>query len=99
MDPLNNPTPPTIPEVITGLGSNVQGVLFGLGPILFVAALIYAGYTRLTAADNPKKVQQSTQAIMWAVVGYIVVLGAFFIIRIVAAILGYDIGTGIDVDL
>ena len=91
--------PKTIPEIVGLIMPVLQGVLFGLGPVLLIVALVFAGYTRLTAADNAKKVQQANITIMFAVLGYAVVLLSFFIIRFVASILGYTVGDSIDVTL
>lgn len=94
---VNNP--PDIPTIFGNLGATIQGVIFGLGPVFLVIAIVYAGYLRLTAADSQQKVKQSTQIIMWAVFGYAVVVGSFFIVRFAAAILGYDVGGSVNVDL
>lgn len=96
---MNPNNPPTIPVVLSMLGPLLQTVLYGLGPVFLVLALVYAGYIRLTAADNSKKVMQANFIIMWAVIGYAVILLSFFIIRFVASILGYDVGSSVDVVL
>jgi len=88
---FNPECPPNIGDILSGsLADTVQQVLFGLGPALFIVAIIYAGYTRLTAADNPQKVKQANFTIMWGAIGYAVVLLSFFIIRFVATLLGAD---------
>lgn len=94
---VNNP--PDIPTIFGNLRATIQSVIFGLGPAFLVIAIVYAGYLRLTAADSQQKVKQSTQIIMWAIFGYAVVVGSFFIVRFAAALLGYDVGGSISVDL
>ena len=92
--------PPSIPQVLAQISPLIQQLLFGLAPVLLVVALVYAGYIRLTAAENSKKVIQSNMIIMFAIVGYAVVLLSFFIIRFAASLLGYDgVGSSINIGL
>lgn len=100
-DAFNPECPPNISDILGGpIAQTIQQGLFGLGPILFVVAVVYAGFTRLTAADNGQKVKQSNFTIMWGAIGYAVVLLSFLIIRLAASLLGYDkVGTTVGVDL
>ncbi|MCC7303997.1 hypothetical protein IT418_01105 [bacterium] len=95
----SNPTPPTIPEMLALLLPVINGLLFRLGPVLLVVMIVYAGFTRSLAADNPKKVQQSTQMIFWAVIGYAVVLLSYLIVRLSLSLIGYDITKGNSITL
>lgn len=95
---FNPDNPPTIPEIIAQVFPTIQLLIFGLGPVLLVVAVVYAGYTRLIALDNKQKIMESNSTIMWAAIGYGVVLLSMLIIRLVASALGYDIGTSVDVN-
>jgi len=84
-------TPPNIPDVLVTVLGVVNTLLFGIAPVLLVVMLVSAGVKRLMAADNPKAVQDSNSTIMWAIVGYAVVLLSYLIVRLGASLLGYDI--------
>lgn len=69
---------------------NVQAALLAIIDILLVFALpliiiyiMYAGYLFVTAQGNPAKVTEARSALLWAVVGGVIVLGAKIIFTIV----------------
>ena len=59
--------------------------------VLFGAMLMWAGYQVLTAAGEPEKIQQAQQTSIYAVVGILVVITAFLIVRLLAFIFGLEI--------
>lgn len=91
--------PPTIPAVLTQVLAIVNTLLFAVAPVILVVMIVSAGIKRLLAADNPKAVQESTNTLMWAVIGYAVVLLSYLIVRLGALILGYDISTAPELTL
>lgn len=96
---VQNPTPPKIPEILKDMLPLVNGLLFGLGPVLLVVMIVYAGFKRLMAADNPNAVKESTQTLFWGVIGYAVVLLSYLLVRLGLSVIGYDITKNDDIVL
>lgn len=51
---------------------------------IVVLAIIYAGFLYVTAQGNAQKVQQATQALTYAVIGGVLILGAVALSQIIA---------------
>jgi len=61
-------------------------ILFaGLG---FFAAMIYSGFNFMTSGGDPKKIESAKGCLMNSLVGFIVVLTSYFLIRILNYIFG-----------
>lgn len=86
---------PTLKGIIALAFGFVNVFLFAVAPAVLVVMIINAGVKRIMAADNSKAVQDSTSTLTWAVIGYGVVLAAYFGIRLVLSLLGLDIGGGV----
>ncbi len=69
MNPLNAST-------IEGLLEVVLDAVVTLGTIALVLMLVYVGYLFVAAQGNPKKIEDARAALMWTVVGGLVLLGA-----------------------
>ena len=63
----------TLPVLI---GNIIQVVLSVLG-IVFLILIIFAGFKWLTAQGDPKKTQEATKMLTQAVIGIIIIIGAF----------------------
>lgn len=83
---FDNPiTATSVPELIATI---IRGVLGLLGAIA-VAIIVYAGFTYMTAGGNASKTAQATTAITNAVIGLVVIMGAFLIVDyVISAIVG-----------
>ncbi|MBI2436868.1 MAG: hypothetical protein HYV41_03970 [Candidatus Magasanikbacteria bacterium] len=62
----------------------VTGIMGSLALLVFV----YGGFMWLTAAGNPEHVKKGTQAMIWAVIGIIVVFSSYAIITLVLNAIG-----------
>ncbi len=81
------------------IGDLVSIILSGslvVAGVIVVFLLVGGGLQVIMGAGNndPKASAQGHQAITWAVIGFIVVLASFFIIRIVESITGVNFITG-----
>ncbi|OGC93140.1 hypothetical protein A2876_01170 [Candidatus Amesbacteria bacterium RIFCSPHIGHO2_01_FULL_48_32b] len=89
---IYNPTrftnPTGLPTVFASL--LLQYAIIGAGFVFFVQ-LIMAGFSFLTAAGDPAKIQGATKTLTHALIGLIVVITAFFIAQILEVILGLNI--------
>ncbi len=57
---------------------------------LFVIAIVYAGYLLMTSGDNPGKRKQAKEIFINILIGLVVVLAAWLIVKLILVGLGYD---------
>ena len=72
----------------TGDGDTIKTILnfaYSIAGLVAVAVIVYAGISYLTSSGDPAKARKATQALLFAVVGLIIVLFA-------AVITNYVIG-------
>lgn len=69
-------------------GAALIDILIGLGSVVAVAMLIVAGYTLITAAGNPDKIEQGQKTITGAIIGLVVVWAGGLIVKFVLQTLG-----------
>lgn len=74
--------------VLGNIGSTVINVIFLLAGILAVIYLLWSGVQYITAGGNPDKVKAARQGIINAVIGVVVIMAAFFIVRIATSTRG-----------
>jgi hypothetical protein len=51
--------------------------------VIFLFLIILAGYNILSAAGNPQKMQQSMQIITSAIIGFILVIASYLIVKLI----------------
>ncbi|GEM_PF-2913873 len=85
---------PTLGDISGLVVSLINRFSFSLVPIALVAYVIYAGFQRMMAAEDPKKVAAASQTLLWAVLGSFAVMGSIVIINIFLALAGIDGGLG-----
>lgn len=64
----------------------ILGVVIVLATPVIVFFIIYAGFLYVTARGNPEQIKQASQALTYAVIGGVIVLGSFAIATIVGNI-------------
>lgn len=57
----------------------VKEILVPVGAVIAVIMVMYAGFLYVTARGNPAQIQQAHQALLWAVIGAAILLGAWVI--------------------
>jgi len=79
---------PDISQLGCVLG-NLMSALFGF--IGFVAGvnLIFSGIKLVTSQGDPKAIASAKARFVWAVLGFLIALGVFTIIRLVGTLVGY----------
>lgn len=68
-NPLNAPD-------LQGLISEILGYVVSIGTILLTLILVFVGFQYVMARGNPEKVQSAHQALLWTIVGGLLLLGA-----------------------
>ncbi len=76
---------------ITGMLQAIACWLGGLAIIILVVFLIIYGLSFMLAQGNPGKVTSAKQALLWGLVGGLVILGTYTIISSIAAFFGANI--------
>ena len=76
---VDNTTENTLTEYI-GLLVNI---VLGLLGVIFTLLIIYSGYTWMTAGGNEDKVSKASTTIKVAIIGLLIVIGAFAIWRFI----------------
>jgi len=80
-------------SLATTIGSIIQTFLMLLG-IIFMAYIVYAGYTWMTAAGNDEKITKAKAILRGSTIGLIIVMGAYaisaFAINQIAKSTGYQ---------
>jgi hypothetical protein len=66
---------------------NIIGYLIKIGAPILAVMVIYGGFLILTAGDSPEKVKSGKDVILWAVVGYTIVLCSWGVIYIMGEII------------
>lgn len=70
-------------ETLTEFIGLIISVVLGLLGVIFMALMLWAGYTWMTAGGNEEKVSQAGHAIKVAIIGLLIVIGSFAIWRFV----------------
>ncbi len=63
-------------------------ITFTIAIALFIAFIVYSGIQWAISGGDKQKLQQARSRITFSIIGLIVVLAAFFIVRIVFTVLG-----------
>lgn len=78
-------------------GGTLGDIVSGLLPYIFFFAgfalllyLIYGGYMLLTSAGDSKKIAGAKGVLTNAIIGFVVIFVAFWLVQIIAIILGLD---------
>ena len=77
---------------VGGLVSIIISTALAIASVIIVFLLILGGIGIISGAgsDNPESVAKGKQAITWAIVGFIIVFVAYWLIRIIELITGVN---------
>lgn len=81
---------PTIGSIL----SNALPIVIGLAGLGLLLMLISAGYTFMTSAGDAKKMEQGKQQLTFAIVGFLIVFGAYWVVQILGIMFGTSITSG-----
>lgn len=81
----------TLGEII----SDVLPFLFAAAGLLLLLFLLYGGLSLMLSRGDPKAVQSAKDKITGAVVGFVIVFVAYWLVQIIGTILGIDKFKGI----
>jgi len=67
----------TIGQVVT----QVLILVFPLAGLIVFLFLIYGGYKYMTSQGDPKSIQSAQQTLTYAVIGFLVMFSAYFVVK------------------
>jgi len=70
---------------------NILAVIFPLGGIAVFIMLIVGGFGHLTAGGDPKATQKAWATITYAIIGLILLVGIWFIMRFIREFTGVEV--------
>lgn len=73
--------------------ARIIGIALPLGGLALIVMLIVGGFQYLTAGDNPKNAEQASKTLTSAVVGLVVLIGAWIILRTIEIVTRLNITT------
>lgn len=71
--------------------ANILGLLIPFAGLAIFIMFIMGGYTYLTSAGNPEKTGQANKIIMWAIIGLLFLIGAWFVLLFIKEITGVNV--------
>jgi len=82
--------PASIPELEDVFG-NVVGYVLGLAGIVFFVLLLIGGFKFITSGGDPKAVESAKGTLTHAVLGLVIVLGAYLILVLIKTLTGVNV--------
>lgn len=93
--PFSGSNPSSVPfpnpagsQSIIQIVKNTIGWLIGVGALIAAAVVVYAAFQLLTSGGDPAKAQNAKKTILYAVIGYAILLLSWGIVVIIQQILG-----------
>jgi len=77
----------------SGIANNALTIILLVSGVIAVFYLIYSGFQYLTAGGNDEKTKSARKGIINAVIGIIIIMAAFFLVRLVVSA-GTSVTTG-----
>ncbi|MBI4062630.1 hypothetical protein HY410_01795 [Candidatus Gottesmanbacteria bacterium] len=74
---------------IGGVVSDAIPYVFGFAGLALLLILVRGGFTFLTSAGDPKKLEMGKQQLTYALVGFLLIFSSFWIVQLVGRILGF----------
>jgi hypothetical protein len=85
--PIQGPLGPAFADIGSVIAQAMPYVVAfaGFGLLIMIIA---AGFTLLTSAGDAKKMEQGKQRFTMAIVGFLIVVGSVFLVRVIGIVLG-----------
>ena len=85
---FSNPAKPSENTSFVGILNHVINIFLWVAAALAVIYLIYSGVLYITAAGNPDSAKKGQQGVINAIIGIVIIVAVFFIIRIAMNLAG-----------
>ncbi len=84
------PNPTAYPDNISDIISTALKLIFPAAGVLLLFYLIMGGFSLMTSGGDPKGMQAAKGQISSALIGFVIVFAAYWIVQIIGIILGLD---------
>lgn len=74
--------------------SKALPIVIGLAGLGLLVMLIMGGFTLLTSAGDAKKMEQGKNQVTYAIVGFLVIFGAYWVVQIIGVMFGTGLTPG-----
>lgn len=81
-----------------GIFANILRIAIRLAGLAVFVMLLIGGFKFLTSGGNPEAKAKASQTITWAIIGFVVLILAWFILRFIAEFTGLT-GRGAVIDI
>lgn len=71
--------------------ARIIGIVLSLAGIAVFIMLLIGGFRYLTAGDNPKQAEQASKTFTFAVIGLILIISSWFVLRLIQEITGLNV--------
>lgn len=78
----NGTAPPSLGKILATAQSLYTNNITPIAGIVILVVLLWAGYLRLTAVDNPDQLKRSNSLLFWGFVGIAITLAAYLIVNV-----------------
>jgi uncharacterized membrane protein len=86
----NHPVDTYADQPVTAFISAILPNIFVFAGLILFAYLVFGGFLIITGGGNPKSTDQGRQAITSAIIGFIVIFAAYWIIQIIGIVTGIN---------
>lgn len=90
-DPVKGPLSESRFPDLASVVNNAVPILFAFSGMALFVYLVWGGFDFLTSMGDPKKAEQGKNKITHAVVGFIIIFAAFWIVQLADLFLGFKI--------
>ncbi len=78
----------TIGDIVT----RILGILIPIAGIILLFVLIWGGYDYMMSQGNPEKIKSAQAKMTTGIIGFVLLIISFFLVRLIAKIFGLDTG-------
>ena len=83
-------------QCLVPLFSNVVVAIVELAGVALFLMFVAGGFQFLTSGGNPKQLEQARHTLTYAIIGVVVIVSAYLILRLIQQLTGVDV-TGFDI--
>jgi hypothetical protein len=84
------------PAVLSDLGvvvGKLLSIAIGAGAIVLFFLLVSGGFKLITSSGDPGKAQAAWKTVTFAIIGMVIIIASYLVIRLIKEFTGVDVGT------
>lgn len=92
-EPIEGPLPAEFTDLASVVTIALKKLIFPVAGVILFAYLVWGGFDYLTSMGDPKKAEVGKNKITNAIVGFVIIFVAYWIVQIIDYVLGLKIYT------